>query len=255
MPQLQDAFRDIATSEKRRAQPLLENSTHDPVTHLDVLIIGAGFSGVYQLHTLRDAGFHAKIVEAGQGYGGVWYWNRYPGARVDIEEPYYQFADPSVWKDWEWRSRFPGSAEIREYFEHVADAWDIRRDTEFGAWVVGAKWDDVERRWVVRTRKVCQDIVGGNYQADSEAVENVYKTKWLLPCTGFAAKRYFPEWKGIEKFQGPTSALRFSIDALLLSWGNGNHIKYRADTSYQEKSFIPHIGLKPIWRQVSMEGE
>lgn len=90
------------------------------VKELDALIVGAGFGGVYQLKKLRDLGYNVKLVEAGGDYGGVWYWNRYPGARVDSPIPNYEFDDPNVWKDWDWKQRFPGSQEIRGYFAHVA---------------------------------------------------------------------------------------------------------------------------------------
>lgn len=87
---------------------------------LDALIVGAGFGGVYQLKTLRDQGHHVKLVETGGDYGGVWYWNRYPGARVDIPIPHYEFPDPALWRAWTWTQRFPGSEELRAYFAHVA---------------------------------------------------------------------------------------------------------------------------------------
>lgn len=195
----QDPFRDILApiSQHPTAISNGEDDAANPPITLDALIVGAGFSGVHHLHILRAAGFNVKLVEAGQGYGGVWYWNRYPGARVDINEPYYQFADPAIWKDWEWKSRFPGSTEIREYFEHVADVWDLRRDTEFGAWVSNAMWDDVEKVWVVRTKRSNKD---GNSM--EEKGEVVYKAKWFLPCTGFAAKRHFPDWKETAPFKG-----------------------------------------------------
>lgn len=95
-------------------------STENTIVELDALIVGAGFSGVYQLKKLRDLGYKVKLVEWGGDYGGVWYWNRFPGARVDIATPFYQFDDPELWKDWTWTQKFPGSAEIRAYFAHVA---------------------------------------------------------------------------------------------------------------------------------------
>lgn len=89
------------------------------VTELDALIVGAGFGGIYQLKILRDLGYEVKLVEAGDDYGGVWYWNRYPGARVDSTIPHYEFDDPALWKEWTWKQRFPGSEELRAYFAHV----------------------------------------------------------------------------------------------------------------------------------------
>ncbi|KAK8072654.1 hypothetical protein PG996_006002 [Apiospora saccharicola] len=155
------------------------------VPELDALIIGGGFAGVYQLKHLRDAGYKVKLVESGSDYGGVWYWNRYPGARVDSAIPVYEFSDPDLWKTWSWKQRFPGSAELRAYFAHVADVWDLRRDTEFDAFVESAVWNDYEAKWTIKTRK-----------------GDVYKAKFFLPNTGFAAKRYIPDWKGIDSFRG-----------------------------------------------------
>ncbi|KAK8064649.1 hypothetical protein PG994_007287 [Apiospora phragmitis] len=152
---------------------------------LDALIVGAGFGSVYQLKHLRDAGYKVKLVEAGGDYGGVWYWNRYPGARVDSSVPAYEFSDPALWKTWSRQQRFPASAELRAYFAHVADVWDLRRDTEFGAFVESAVWGDGEARWTIKTKK-----------------GDIYKAKFFLLNTGFAAKRYIPDWKGIETFQG-----------------------------------------------------
>ncbi|KAH7071689.1 hypothetical protein FB567DRAFT_455139 [Paraphoma chrysanthemicola] len=152
---------------------------------LDALIVGAGFGGVYQLKTLRDAGYKVKLVEHGSDYGGVWYWNRYPGARVDSAIPHYEFSDPAVWKDWTWKQRFPGSEELRAYFAHVANRWDIRKDTQFNTFVSSATWNEDEARWTVRT----------------EAGE-VFSVKYLLMNTGFAAKKYIPDWDGVDTFKG-----------------------------------------------------
>lgn len=90
---------------------------------LDALIVGAGFGGVYQLKLLRDLGYKVRLVEMGGDYGGVWFWNRYPGARVDIPIPMYEFDDPALWKDWTWKQRFPNSVELRAYFAHVMEKY------------------------------------------------------------------------------------------------------------------------------------
>lgn len=96
-------------------------SMPNEVETLDALVVGAGFGGVYQLKILRDLGYRVKLVDCSGDYGGVWYWNRYPGARVDSSVPHYEFDDPKVWKTWRWKQRFPDSAELRAYFSHVAD--------------------------------------------------------------------------------------------------------------------------------------
>ncbi|KAK8104639.1 uncharacterized protein PG998_011672 [Apiospora kogelbergensis] len=158
------------------------------VQELDVLIIGAGFGGVWQLKHLRDAGYKVKLVEGGGDYGGVWYWNRYPGARVDSAVPSYEFSDPDLWKTWTWTQRFPGSAELRAYFAHVADVWDLRRDSQFDTSVESAVWDDSEAKWTIK--------------AKTNQGQKVFKARFFLPNTGFAAKRYVPDWKGIGSFRG-----------------------------------------------------
>ena len=154
-------------------------------TTLDALIVGAGFGGVYQLKRLRDEGYSVKLVDFASDYGGVWYWNRYPGARVDSTIPHYEFSDPELWKGWSWKQRFPGSQELRDYFAYVADKWDLRKDTEFNTFVSGASWDDSSSTWTVKTK-------GGK----------TYRARYLLLNTGFSAKRYTPDWKGIDKFKG-----------------------------------------------------
>ncbi|KAI0889627.1 cyclopentanone 1,2-monooxygenase [Annulohypoxylon maeteangense] len=155
------------------------------VEELDALIIGAGFSGVYQLKKLRDEGYKAKIVEAGDGYGGIWYWNRYPGARVDSHAPHYQFSDPELWKNWHWKQRFPGHAELREYFDFVAKKWDLRKDTYFNTYITSAHWDETEYKWIIKAKD-----------------GRTFKTTFFLPHTGIAASRAVPDWKGISSFKG-----------------------------------------------------
>ncbi|CAE7015945.1 hypothetical protein P3342_004198 [Pyrenophora teres f. teres] len=155
------------------------------VKELDALIVGAGFGGVWQLKVLRDSGYRVKLVEHGSDYGGVWYWNRYPGARVDSPIPNYEFSDPALWKNWTWEQRFPGSAEIRAYFAHVARVWDLRKDTQFNTFVSSAVWNDADAKWTVKTKQ-----------------GETYRVKFLLLNTGFAAKRHIPDWKGIDSFKG-----------------------------------------------------
>lgn len=164
------------------------NGVNAAVQELDALVVGAGFGGVYQLKHLRDEGYTVKLVESGSDYGGVWYWNRYPGARVDSSIPHYEFSDPALWKTWTWNQRFPGSAELRAYFAHVADTWDLRKDTKFNTFVSAATWDDIEAKWTVNTK-------GGE----------TFKVKYFLLNTGFAAKRYIPDWQGVDKFKGSAS--------------------------------------------------
>lgn len=155
------------------------------MTELDVLIVGAGFGGVYQLWKLRNEGYKTKLVESGSDFGGVWYWNCYPGARVDSDIPHYEFSMPELWKDWTWSERFPGGPELRRYFAHVDQKLDLRKDCLFDTTVASAIFDDNDKKWRVTTQG-----------------SETFKVKYLLLNTGFASKRYTPDLKGLDSFQG-----------------------------------------------------
>jgi cation diffusion facilitator CzcD-associated flavoprotein CzcO len=156
---------------------------------LDVLIIGAGFGGCYLLHLLRKNGYKTKVVDAATTLGGVWAWNRYPGARVDCEFPYYGFSDPAVWSTFTWTERFPSDSELRQYFEHAADVWDLKRDMEFETTVKSCEYqegvDGSDSHWIVKT-----------------STGKGYKCKSLVAATGTSFKQHIPEWKGREDFEG-----------------------------------------------------
>ncbi len=105
-----------------------------PVRRYDAIIVGAGFSGLYQLHLLRDrVGLSVRVLEAAEGIGGTWYWNRYPGARCDSESYYYSYSFSRDLEDeWDWTERYPEHGEIRRYLDHVADRFSLRRDIQLG---------------------------------------------------------------------------------------------------------------------------
>ena len=98
---------------------LAKTTNGKAVEELDVLVVGAGFAGLYQLHHLRKLGYNVKVFEAGSDIGGIWYWNCYPGARVDSHVPNYEFSMEELWRDWNWSERFPAWDELRRYFHHV----------------------------------------------------------------------------------------------------------------------------------------
>ena len=101
-------------------------------TDFDAVVIGAGFAGMYMLHRLRGLGFTARVIEAGKGVGGTWYWNRYPGARCDVESVQYSYQfSPELEQEWEWTERYATQPEILKYANHVADRFDLRRDIQF----------------------------------------------------------------------------------------------------------------------------
>ena len=96
---------------------------------VDALVVGAGLAGLYQLHLLRELGFQTRVVEAGDGVGGTWFWNRYPGARCDVESHFYSYSfDPELEQEWDWTEKYPTQPEILRYIDHVADRFDLRRD-------------------------------------------------------------------------------------------------------------------------------
>ncbi|KAJ3729462.1 hypothetical protein C8R42DRAFT_651996 [Lentinula raphanica] len=162
-------------------------STTQPVARpsLDVLIVGAGFGGVYMLFHLRKIGLNVNIFEAASDLGGVWRNNCYPGARVDSEIPEYDLSLEEIWQDWNWTEKFPGYEELRRYFNHIDQKLEIRKDVSFNKRVVAARFDTNVNRWEV-----------------TASDGTVVNPRFLVLCTGFAAKPYTPHLKGIDLFQG-----------------------------------------------------
>ena len=129
-------------------QPALQ-TTRCPV---DVLVVGAGITGIYQLFRAREAGFSAQLLEAGSGVGGTWFWNRYPGARFDSESYTYGYLfSQELWDEWEWQEHFAEQPEIERYLNHVVDRFDLRRHMHFDARVTSAVYDEPSSTWTVTT--------------------------------------------------------------------------------------------------------
>ena len=123
-----------------------------PRTEVDVVVVGAGFAGLYLLHRLRKLGQTAVVLESAGGVGGTWYWNRYPGARCDIMTVDYSYSfDPELEKEWKWSEKYATQPEILAYANHVTDRYDLRKDIRFHTRVKKATWDDSEKRWRIRT--------------------------------------------------------------------------------------------------------
>jgi cation diffusion facilitator CzcD-associated flavoprotein CzcO/acetyl esterase/lipase len=119
---------------------------------VDVVVVGAGFAGLYMLYRLRSLGFSTTLVESGDDVGGTWYWNRYPGARCDIQSIDYSYSfDPELDNEWRWSEKYATQPEILRYLGYVADKHDLRRDICFSTRVASAAWDAEARRWRVRT--------------------------------------------------------------------------------------------------------
>ncbi|MDN5939800.1 MAG: NAD(P)/FAD-dependent oxidoreductase [Salinisphaera sp.] len=152
---------------------------------LDVLIVGAGFTGLYQLHHLREQGFRVHLVDAGQDIGGIWHWNCYPGARTDTHCQIYQFSIEELWQEWSWTDRFPSWQEMREYFEFVDRKLDLRRDISFNTRVQSAAFDEDRREWTVHS-------LG----------HQPIRAKFVIANLGFAAKPNIPKIEGLDSFQG-----------------------------------------------------
>ena len=119
---------------------------------VDAVIVGAGFAGLYMLHRLRGLGLSARVYEAGNGVGGTWYWNRYPGARCDVESMDYSYSfSDELQQEWRWTERYAAQPEILTYINHVADRFDLRRDIQFETRVTSAVFDEATSRWTVET--------------------------------------------------------------------------------------------------------
>lgn len=153
--------------------------------NLDALVVGAGFAGVYELHNLRKLGYNVKAFEAGGDLGGTWYWNCYPGIRVDSDYSIYQFAMDDLWKDWNFTERFPAGAEVHKYFHYLDKKLDLSRDIVYNTRVVSAEFNATTNRWAVTT----QD-------------GSVVHPRFLLMCVGTSAKPYTPAFKGLDTFKG-----------------------------------------------------
>src|SRR6195952_2738891 len=129
---------------------------------IDVVIVGAGFGGMYMLHRLRGLGLSAIVFDVASGVGGTWYWNRYPGARCDVESMQYSYSfSEELQQEWEWSKLFAGQPEILRYANFVADKLDLRRDMRFETRVTNAVFDEAAHRWTVTTDR--GDTVSARY--------------------------------------------------------------------------------------------
>jgi len=119
---------------------------------LDALIVGAGFAGMYAIHKLRDIGLKVRAFEAGSDVGGTWYWNRYPGARCDVESMEYSYSfSNDLQGEWQWTEKYAAQPELLRYAGHVADRFRLREDIQFNTRVVSAEFDANKNLWTVST--------------------------------------------------------------------------------------------------------
>jgi cation diffusion facilitator CzcD-associated flavoprotein CzcO len=164
-----------------------KNAVKSESSHFDALVIGAGFSGLYQLLCLRDRlGLSVKVLEAGAGVGGTWYWNRYPGARCDSESHSYCYTfSEDLWKEWEWSEKYPGPPEIMRYLNHVADKFDLKRDIRFNTKVESAHYDEKANVWRVTTD-----------------IGETCTAQFLITAVGCLSTANVPNIPGLDAFQG-----------------------------------------------------
>lgn len=157
-----------------------------PDVDVDVIVVGAGMSGLYALKVLRDRGFRAVVLEKAPAVGGTWYWNRYPGSRCDIPSLEYSFGfDPELEQEWEWSEHFASQPEIERYLNHIADRYDLRRDIRLRTGVVAVTFDEPADQWIVETEH------GDRITA-----------RFCVMATGGLSAPNRPDFPGIDDFQG-----------------------------------------------------
>ena len=176
----------IACQTQRSQHVLLKSTNSGTTQQVDVAVVGAGFAGLYLLHRLRKAGFSAVVIEEAGDVGGTWYWNRYPGARCDIQTIDYSYTfDPELESAWQWSEKYATQPEILRYLGFVADRYDLRRDIRFGTKVKAANWDDTRERW---------QLVTDNGASIS--------CRYYIMATGCLSAPKPPEIDGVKDFKG-----------------------------------------------------
>ena len=164
-----------------------EQRTKEIGAVFDAVVVGAGFAGLYMLHRLRGLGFTARVYEAGGGVGGTWYWNRYPGARCDVESMQYSFSfSEELDQQWDWSEKYAPQPEILSYANHVADRFDLRPHIRFDARVTAATFDEAAKRWHIETDRGDQ-----------------VSAKFCIMAVGCLSAANRPPFKDIEDFRGP----------------------------------------------------
>ena len=158
-----------------------------PRSDLDVLIVGAGFAGLYMLWKVRQMGLTVRVVEAASGVGGTWYLNRYPGARVDIESMEYSFGfSEELQQEWRWAERYAPQPELLRYANHVADRFALRDGIQLNTRITGARFDEAMRRWIVRA-----------------STGETWSARFLVMASGGLSSPNTPAFNGLDAFAGP----------------------------------------------------
>ena len=232
-------------------QPSSHVDPYSPNLDLDVLIVGAGFSGIYLLYQLRKKGYNVKIFDLADGLGGTWRVNHYPGARVDSHIPVYEFSIPELWRDWSWKQLYPSVDELRAYFEHCDKILDIKKDVAFKTTVVEAKFDTTVGKWTIKTDD-----------------GRITKAKYFLPCIGFAAATYVPDFPGLETFKGeihhsskwPETPVNVSGKKVAVIGTGATGVQIIQEWGKEAKSLVvfqrtPNMCLPMGQRQLTPEGQ
>src|SRR3954454_14663622 len=164
----------------------LQSVARKTAENYDVVVVGAGFAGMYMLHKLRGLGMTARVYEQGSGVGGTWYWNRYPGARCDVESMQYSYSfSDELQQEWDWSERYAPQAEILKYANHVADRFNLRPHIQFDTQVQQAVFSEDARSWSVRT-------------SDGKTVT----AKYVVLATGCLSNARKPDIRGLDSFKG-----------------------------------------------------
>ena len=152
----------------------------------EVIVIGAGFAGMYTLHRLRNLGLRVRVLEAGDGVGGTWYWNRYPGARCDVESLEYSYSfSEDLQQEWEWPERYATQPEILKYANHVAERFDLRRDIQFNTRVTSAVFHRTSNAWTITTSK-----------------NETFEAQFCIMASGNLSLPRVPDFKGLDSYKG-----------------------------------------------------
>ncbi len=173
-------------ADSQQQTSVASNGANSEVQQYDVIVIGAGVTGLYSLYKLRELGFSARILEDGDGVGGTWFWNRYPGCRFDSESYSYGFSfSEELLQEWDWKEHYSGQPENERYLNYVADKFDLRRDIEFSTRVSSAIYDEDTCRWLISATDGRQ-----------------FGAQFFITAVGLLSAGYIPDFKGINSFKG-----------------------------------------------------
>src|SRR3984957_19876891 len=169
-----------------QVQETATEPSSQPTATFDAVVVWAGFFGIFMLHKLRGEGLSVRVFESGAGVGGTWFWNRYPGARVDSPSMQYSLSfSEDMEQEWTWGEDYSPQRELERYANHVADRFHMRPDISFETTVVGATYDEDTRRWLIETNK-------GDFT----------RCKYFITAAGCLSATNVPDFKGIENFRG-----------------------------------------------------